>query len=552
MPKRPKTPRPDPRAGPHPLAVGLAFAVLAVAVYAPALEGPFFSDDGHYVHRNVYVQTPGLDSWIAIWSPTSIVVDLVENWAPVHLTLHAFAWRLFGPEVLGHHLFGVLMHALASTLLFLLFARTGIQRRTAIGLAALFLVHPANVEAVAWISQLKTTSSLVLALTALLLHPRRPVLALLAFALALLAKPTAAVALPTAFALGFVRGDGSWRSFWLAGWTVAFLLFAVAELAAFFETAGRAASLYPDLAERLRSHVGIALRYAVMAVSGWKLSLFHEPAAARSWLDPWWLGGLVMGLAIAARTVVVFRRRSSEGVYWLWAAVSLGPVRGIVALPYPMADRYLYFMLPGLLGAAAFAVPELWQLALRRVDPSAALRRAGAAVGVLVLLAFAFAANRHAAMWGKPESLLAHAERVYPEGQVARLRTAHRAAVAGDREAATSLLRQAIERGFDRLDVLLSDSAYRALRGDPDFDAIVDELATRIVERIEARDDPGQVELRVLAQAHFVLRDLAAAEQAYERALEQAGPRGEAIEQELENLRRERRLEAVRRARNRP
>ena len=65
---------------------------------------------------------------------------------------------------------------------------------------------------------------------------------------------------------------------------------------------------------------------------------------------------------------------------------------------------------------------------------------------------------------------------------------------------------------------------------------------------MEARDDPSQVELRVLAQARFVLRDLAGAERAYERALAREGPHTEAIERELESVRFERRLEAVRRS----
>jgi hypothetical protein len=208
-----------------------------------------------------------------------------------------------------------------------------------------------------------------------------------------------------------------------------------------------------------------------------------------------------------------------------------------------MADRYLYFILPGLLGGLAFALPE----ALRRFgSPPARARQLAAAVAVLGIAAFAFAANRHATLWAHPELLLARAERAYPEGQVARLRQARRAALGRDADATARLLREAIERGFDRIDVLLSDPVYAALRGEAGFDAIVDGLARGLVDRIEARAEPSQVELRVLAQARFVLRDLEGAERAYRRALETAGPVREEIERELEALRLERRLEAVR------
>ena len=83
-----------------------------------------------------------------------MVARYVENYAPVHLLLHAFEWSLFGENVRGYHLVNLGVHALAALLLAIFFRRTGIPRNAALGAAAIFLVHPANVEAVAWISQL--------------------------------------------------------------------------------------------------------------------------------------------------------------------------------------------------------------------------------------------------------------------------------------------------------------------------------------------------------------------------------------------------------------
>ena len=547
MAKRPRS-RPDPvaAAGLHPVLVGLAFAVLGLLVYSPALHAPFFSDDQHYVQANAHIQNLTLDNWIAIWSPTSVVVTLVENWAPVHLTLHAFAWAWFGPEVLGHHVLGVLMHALASTLLYVFFVRLGLSRSVSGGLAAFFLVHPAGVEAVAWISQLKTTSALVLTLAALLCHPRRPAWALLCFVLALLAKPAALVALPVALIWGVVDRDHADRRIWLWGWGLALVAFSVAELAAFYETAGRSPSPYESFEEQLRSHVGIVLRYAVITVSGTPVGLFHEPPAARNWLDPWWLGGLLLLVAIGARAWVSFRRRSPELVFWTWAAAAWAPASGILTLPYPMADRYLYFVLPGLAGAAAYVLADAWRALAPRFGSPTFPRWAGAVLSLVLLLAFGVAANRQANRWALPERLLLQTEQAYPDGQVARLREARRTARAGDADATVALLRPAMARGFDRLDVLLSDPSYRQLRGHEGFDAIVDELAQRIVDRVAAREDPSQVELRVSAQALFVLGELAASEDAYGRALALPGPHEQAIRRELEAVRLERRLESVR------
>ena len=50
---------------------------------------------------------------------------LVENYAPVHLVLHALEWQFFEAEVFGYHVVNVLLHALAALLLVPVFRRSG-------------------------------------------------------------------------------------------------------------------------------------------------------------------------------------------------------------------------------------------------------------------------------------------------------------------------------------------------------------------------------------------------------------------------------------------
>ena len=158
--------------------LALAFVAVGLAVYAPSFEGQFLSDDLHYVRHNEYIHTPSFENLVDIWNPTSEVAELVENYAPVHLSLHSLEWQFFGPEVTGYHVVNVLLHAWAALLLALLFRRSGIAGWSSAMGAAVFLLHPANVESVAWISQLKSSSALVLSLGAILLHPKRPAFAL--------------------------------------------------------------------------------------------------------------------------------------------------------------------------------------------------------------------------------------------------------------------------------------------------------------------------------------------------------------------------------------
>jgi hypothetical protein len=540
------------------LLLGLTFLAVAFAIYAPALDGSFISDDGHYVAQNPYVHDLTPENVIAILNPGSVVALVVENYAPVHLLLHAAEWQLFGEEVRGYHVVNILVHTLASLLWVALFMRWGLGPVAAWLGGGLFLVHPANVEAVAWISQLKTTSAMVLCVGALLVHPRRPGLGALLFGLALLAKPTAAVALFALAAAGWMRGggealegegreDGGWHWGWVAGWAGLLIAFAMAEFWAFSQTAGQAPPIYPELAERFRSISAIALRYLVMAFTSRGLSTFHETPPADSWLDPWWLASLPVLALLAWRLFFTLRVRRPEAIFWVWALVSFAPICGVIPLPFPMADRYLYFILPGLIGGTALALPELAAWLAPRVGLGAMAldaRRGKIAIGLCAALIAFFAVRSHerSRIWRAPAYMMADAELHYPEGAAAQTRKATRAARMGDIDGAIVALQAARARGYNRLDQLLAEPAYASFRDDPRFQAVLDELAREWLDRLQLNSSPSQLELRLIAQANAVLDDLPAAIRALEKALEIEGPISADLEQDLENLRRSQRI----------
>lgn len=510
----------------------VAFSIVAYAIYFPAVGGQFVSDDVHYVQANAYVHELSVENVVAILDPFGPLPRVVENYAPVHLLLHGLAWQAFDADVRGHHLVNIFMHALASCLLVVLFRRSGIPALAALLAGALFLVHPANVEAVAWINQLKTTSAMVLCLSALLLHPRRPFLGVLAFALALLAKPTAAVALFVVAAFGLCRPQpqpasgapetSDWRWGWVAAWGLAFVVFSILELGAFEQTAGQHRTLYADLGVRVRTLFAVALRYLVMAPTSYGVSVFQEPDGAESLFDPWWLASLPVLGALAWRAAVVLRGRAIEGAYWIWAAASFAPVCGLIPLPHVIADRYLYFMLPGLLGGASLAGAALARkTAFDSVRP--ALGRAGVVLAVLWIAAFAVRSYERAFVWQSAETVTADVMEHYPEGRWASVELAARAAAAGDVEGAVARLRNARERGFDKLDVLLGPR-YAALRAHPEFRALQEELAAAWIERVAAIREPTQHDLMYRAQAYIAQGELEAARADLRRAIYVGGP----------------------------
>jgi hypothetical protein len=509
-------------------------------LYGPALRGDFVSDDFHYLANNHWLHELSLESTLAILDPQGLTAINVVNYSPVQLLIHAAAWQLFGRETFGHHVINVALHALASALLALLLLRNGIPRAAALLGGAFFLVHPANVEAVAWISQLKSSSSLVLSLLALLALPRRPALGTALFALALLAKATAAFVLPVAWLLEWARtGRVRWR--FAAAGAALLAAYAVAEFSTHQRTGAAEAELHATPLVLARTMAALGLRYLAMAASGFGVSAFHEPEPARSWLDPWWLASLPVYALLAWRMAVVARRRSAELAFWAWAAISFAPVSQLFPFLYPMADRYLYFILPGLIGGALLAGGEAVARAAERArEPAAALRlarRSAAGLAALACAGLALRSHERAAIWRSAATLNADAALHYPDGTVASLLRAKRAALVGDAEAALTELERAVARGYNRFDQLESGAGWDAIREHPRFRALVHEIAAGWIESAKRKPHPTQTELRVVAHAHVARQEYVAALAAYESAIAAGGPDSDAIRAEVDAVR---------------
>ena len=142
-----------------PRRVGALLLMFAVALaYAPVRHAGFIWDDDLHLTANASV-LGGAEGLAKIWTSPA------ANYFPLTMTSFWALHALVGLAPLPYHLVTVALHALAALLLWAVLDRLR-WPGAALG-AALWALHPVQVESVAWISELKNTQSAVFFLAAI-------------------------------------------------------------------------------------------------------------------------------------------------------------------------------------------------------------------------------------------------------------------------------------------------------------------------------------------------------------------------------------------------
>jgi len=406
------------------LAICLLLALVTFAVYSRALSNPFVNyDDQGYVVENLRVQQ-GLTLATLRWALTATAAD---NWHPLTWLSHALDCQLFGLNPVGHHFTSILLHALNTVILFfLLFRATGARGRSLM-VAALFALHPINVESVAWVSERKNVLSMFLFLLTLgaygwyALRPKvgRHTLVGVFFAVGLAAKPMI-VTLPFVLLLldfwplqrvhpgpassTFPVPQFPFRQLVLE--KVPFLVLSAGS-SVITMVAQRGAIMpnqnLPFLA-RVLNGLNAYSTYIVKAFWPAHLASFYPYEGYR--MNGWEF--LFALLLLSGISFGVWRHRSSRYlvVGWLWFLGTLVPVIGLVQVGMQaMADRYAYLPLIGIFWIVVWSAADL-------VRSRGLNFRGPVAVALLVLAALSFLAWRQIGFWRSSYNLWAHALQV--------------------------------------------------------------------------------------------------------------------------------------------
>lgn len=355
---------------------GVLFVLaLTFVVYQGVLAGDFISmDDPVYVTHNDHVNQ-GFSKEGIRWA-FDFGHDSGPYWLPLTMMSHMLDCEWFGLNASMHHLHNLILHLVNVLLLFVFIRKIGGSYGKSLFIAALFALHPLNVESVAWISSRKNVLSTFFWLSAMLMYLRylktKTLFAYGAvFGLYVLGLMSKASVITLIFSLllldiwpfhrFLVFQDGKTNVFRLRDAKniapvfekIPFLVFTGLVLYVNFTKTSFVSEATTmeavSLGLRLSNAFTVYGIYVFQVFFPVNLSVYYPYPA----FIPWWqlVSALVFFLAMAGASLALIRNKPWIFVAWFWFVGNLVMVSGIIqggAWP-AHADRFMYIPSIGLL-----------------------------------------------------------------------------------------------------------------------------------------------------------------------------------------------------------
>jgi tetratricopeptide (TPR) repeat protein len=442
------------RSGRHRLMGFAGVSLLVALIYLPTLSFEFTNwDDPVYVLNNRYVQAPGVSGIQKIW--TRPIPASHGDYIPVTILSYWIDYRIWGLRPAGYHLTNLLLHALASGLMFLLFTRLTKRPVASAMIALLFALHPMNTEAVTWVAERKSVMAMcwmLLCFNAFISWEAqtesgraRYGLSLLCYALACLSK-TAVVFFPLVL-MGyqiFLKQLPVKRSLLR---TLPF--FGIALLTSMGRLIGHHTSGQMDWSPFKSVWEQI---YTILEIFGWylkrlvlpiRLNTSYPLETSTQLLDVGVIFGLTALLAVGVVLVRGIRHYPLVSFGLLWYVAAWLPHAQIIGVPPALrADRYVYYSSAGLFLAVGFGLEAL-AMRLKSSSPNP-VRAVIGVLAVAVICGFGSMTVLRNRVWADSKSLWTASVRGHDGNPMALCNLAMVYVAEGDLDQAISQYRKAL------------------------------------------------------------------------------------------------------------
>jgi len=413
-------------------------------------------DDDKYISENEHI-TSGLTFNNIVWA---FKEPHFFMWHPMTTISNIVDYHLFGLKPGWHHLTNLILHILNILLLFGILKAMTARIWPSAFVAAIFALHPLNVESVAWISERKNVLSTFFWMLTVVAYIRyvkyqhlsNYLLVIFTFALALMSKPVT-VTLPFVLLLLDYwplnrdqigqSSTAKWQTWWslIREKIPLFILSAIlCVITVFAQRSGGVIMRLEMLPMRLRLANAVISYVRYISKTFWPASLAAlYPLNTEELTAGWIAAASVLLLLISIRVIQLILNYKYLFTGWFWYLSTLVPVIGIVqAGSQAFADRYAYVPLIGLFIIIAWGFDDLFAKVRNRKIILSVL--ALAAIAVLTICT-----GLQVRYWKNSISLWEHALKVTRNNSTAHYNLATALAQKGRFEEAAEHCRIAIQ-----------------------------------------------------------------------------------------------------------
>ncbi|QDT26864.1 hypothetical protein Enr10x_21750 [Gimesia panareensis] len=443
----------------------VSLALVVLVSYGVAVTFDFVNwDDPWYVIENPLIKS---------WQPENLqqvaTKVVTRNYAPLTILSFLIDHTLYGLWAGGYHLTNVLLHLVNVVLAYLLVTRLSGNRLVGWATAAVFAIHPVQVETVVWISSRKGLLSGAFILASLWYWLRKErtleqnTCGFVCFIGALLSKALAVVVPAIVFCYDYWVAKVPFREAvkrQIFPGCCALLLLVITMLAQTSELGGVRDHFGMSKLELLSVDSVIMSKYVQMLVWPQTRSVLYDPPVTG-------IGGLVLLAVVCWLTAaVLFARMGKREPLILFAGATfvllLLPVLNLFPITTLMNDRYLYLPCIPFFGLLFSGVYQILERLKERVliGYYGRQRVSGylvpAVFGILVLALvsrFSLQTEQYLGVWKNGLSLWQYTSRQVPQLPVVQIQLANSYHQQGDSARAVAILRQALrDTDPDRLD----------------------------------------------------------------------------------------------------
>ena len=343
-------------------------AIIGIAVFFNSLFNNFLMDDLPYIVLNPDMQGINIPQLFG-----GNIFNTSAYYRPIPAVYFALLHNIFGNQAFFYHLIQVSLHIVNACLVFILFKRF-IGKTVSLFLALVFLIHPIQVESVAYIGASQSELFFLFGIIALLISTRHHLqgkhwLLIAIFSLfSLLTKETGFLFVLMILLFQAIFNKKRFLKF-LALESIALVVYLFIRFfigGTFLSKVDFAPIAQLTLGERLLSIPQIFFYYIKTVVYPVRLAVEQHwtviKITEKNFYLPLFFDFLVLFFICAAGVFIYGRNRDHFKSYFLffaWFIVGVAMIMQIFPLDMTVADRWFYFPLVGLLGMIGISVKLL-------------------------------------------------------------------------------------------------------------------------------------------------------------------------------------------------